>query len=75
MDGGIQEGGRRPGTEDVPAIVGLGKAELAESILMKDIRLTDLRDMLIKRCIKQYRAFITYRTSGTAFAGICAASV
>jgi len=49
MDGGIQEGGRRPGTEDVPAIAGLGKAA---EIAMRDMdgrmeRLSALRDMLI----------------------------
>ena len=49
MDGGIQEGGRRPGTEDVPAIVGLGKAaELAQQALdIKLKRLSSLRDKLI----------------------------
>lgn len=49
MDGGIQEGGRRPGTEDLPAIVGLGKAaELAEKNLKDKMeRLSRLRDMLI----------------------------
>lgn len=49
MDGGIQEGGRRPGTEDVPAIVGLGKAaELADKTLDTKIkRLSSLRDRLI----------------------------
>lgn len=49
MDGGIQEGGRRPGTEDVPAIVGLGKAaELAHQTLdTKMKRLSSLRDKLI----------------------------
>jgi cysteine desulfurase len=49
MDGGVQEGGRRPGTEDVPAIVGLGKAaELAASDMTSRIeQLTNLRDKLI----------------------------
>jgi cysteine desulfurase len=49
MDGGIQEGGRRPGTEDVPAIVGMGKAA---EVALKDMqermqRMSKLRDMLI----------------------------
>lgn len=50
LDGGIQEGGRRAGTEDVPAIVGLGKAaELAAGELPDRTRkLTDMRDKLIR---------------------------
>jgi len=51
MEGGIQEEGRRPGTENVPAIVGLGKAsELAKAELEERSKiLTPLRDKLMRK--------------------------
>jgi cysteine desulfurase len=50
IDGGIQERGRRAGTENVPAIVGLGvAAELAmESLAERAEKLIPLRDRLIE---------------------------
>ncbi len=50
LDGGIQEGGRRGGTENVAGIVGLGKAaEIAAAQMRARIdKLTPLRDRLIK---------------------------
>jgi cysteine desulfurase len=49
LEGGIQEGGRRAGTENVPAIVGMGKAaELATAgISDRANRLTHMRDSLL----------------------------
>ena len=50
LDGGVQEGGRRAGTEDTPAIVGLGKAAELTRLNIKSwiAQMTPLRDRLLK---------------------------
>jgi cysteine desulfurase len=59
--GGIQEGGRRAGTENVPAIAGMGKAaELAKSNLQKRIdHIKPLRDKLISNALKIDKLLLT----------------
>ena len=49
FDGGVQEGGRRAGTENLPGIVGMGKAaEIAKAELPERVqRITAMRDRLV----------------------------
>jgi cysteine desulfurase len=59
--GGIQEGGRRAGTENVPAIAGMGKAaELAKRDLQKRMdHVRPLRDKLIEKALTVDNVILT----------------
>jgi cysteine desulfurase len=61
IDGGVQERGRRAGTENVPAIVGLGvAAELAtESLAEQAEKLVPMRDRLIEHLTSMDRVYLT----------------
>jgi cysteine desulfurase len=62
LDGGVQEGGRRAGTENVPAIVGLGKAAaLAKAEMGSRMKyLSALRNRLIEGLLPRIeRSFLT----------------
>ncbi|HXX56950.1 MAG TPA: cysteine desulfurase family protein [Thermodesulfovibrionales bacterium] len=59
--GGIQEGGRRAGTENVPAIVGMGKAaELAKAEMGERMaQAKELRDRLITGALAVDNVYLT----------------
>jgi cysteine desulfurase len=59
--GGIQEGGRRAGTENVPAIVGMGRAaELAKNEMGKRMdHCKKLRDKIIESTLKIPNVYLT----------------
>ena len=57
IHGGIQESGRRGGTENIPGIVGLGKAaEISSDELSDNVKHTrKLRDMLVKGTVERIK--------------------
>lgn len=59
--GGVQEGGRRAGTENVPAIVGMGKAAsiAAQMLTAWQEPRTKHRDRLIKGALKTEKVILT----------------
>ena len=59
LKGGAQEGGRRPGTDNVPGIVGMGKAAEFAKIEMKSRieHLIPLRDKIIKELPDRIKYF------------------
>jgi cysteine desulfurase len=59
LKGGAQEGGRRPGTDNVPGIVGMGKAAELAKIEMKSRieHLIPLRDKIIKELPDRIKYF------------------
>jgi cysteine desulfurase len=61
IHGGIQENGRRAGTENVPGIVGLGKASelAAEELTYKASHVQELRDLLVSG-IQERIGYIKY---------------
>ncbi|MBZ0157588.1 MAG: cysteine desulfurase [Alphaproteobacteria bacterium] len=59
--GGIQEGGRRAGTENVPAIVGMGKAAVfaAEELQDRIEHCRSLRDRIIQGTLRLPNVYLT----------------
>ena len=72
LDGGVQEGGRRAGTENIPAIVGLGKAaELARSYMKTRIKhLARLRNRLLTELPNKIDHVVLPGTPKIAFPGM-----